>query len=144
MRATRSANDSPIGRSGESSKPPSRRSSSDTFCRSASFSSMSVECPRRAGSRLLPQSTPNSSPPHFYHETPFGPGGSLTRVVSQESLEILVRTEERAVSNCTGTRCCGARTLNEIWAGDIALAEAKRRGQFELRGSPVLTRTVPA
>jgi len=37
-----------------------------------------------------------------------------------------------------------ARTLNEIWAGDIALSEAKRRGQFELSGSPVLTRTISA
>ncbi|MCA9644755.1 MAG: winged helix-turn-helix transcriptional regulator [Polyangiaceae bacterium] len=36
------------------------------------------------------------------------------------------------------------RTLSEIWAGDTPIADAKRAGRFELKGSPVLSRTISA
>ena len=36
------------------------------------------------------------------------------------------------------------RTLTEIWAGDTALAAARKSGQLQLTGDPALIRTMPS
>ena len=61
-------------------------------------------------------------------------------VIENGGCELCVANPAKRSTSAVAT---DLRTLTEIWAGDLSIADAKRAGRMVLRGEPVLTRSLP-